>query len=237
MGELKSGLNLVFRELPEGHIVYWMGFQVGWSKWPWRTNLMVKESWNAYPSCSISQEYGVTREGRYREGWSITPRQVNHEESSSESMTLPLSSFPYSIWTFTNCNQLSQPFRERRYDHQTFLLPVLCLCHRSLPRSWHKSQPGKCMLQDGFQKRRASQLLDAAGPLQADVARREALAWQLVLWGTLQAVYIKSRPAWKAFKQKWNIPLWQDAQRKISTCQLDPLLSPLLWSLFSSAFG
>lgn len=87
-------------------------------------------------------------------------------------------------------------------DHQSFLLPVPCLCRWSLPPSWHKPQPGKRALQDGFPTRRASQLLDSAGPLRADVARRGALAWHLVLWGTLQAVYIKSRPAWKAFKQK-----------------------------------
>lgn len=123
------------------------------------------------------------------------------------------------------------PSEKGGMDHQSFLLPAPCLCQRSLPPSWHNSQPGKRAPQDAFPKKRTSQLLDAAGPLRADVARRGALARPFVLWGTRQAVHIKSRPAWKAFKQKWNMLLWQGAQWKISACQLC-LLSPLSWSLF-----
>lgn len=55
----------------------------------------------------------------------------------------------------------------------------------------------------------------------------EKQSWHKSFCGALQAVYIRIRFAWKAFKQKWNILLWQDIQQKMSSCQLDPLLSPL----------
>lgn len=151
---------------------------------------------------------------------------------------LLLSSFPCPARMFTSSNQLSQPFRESCYGSPDPPPP----CPQSLPRSQQKSRPGKGTQEDGCSKRRASPLLEASGPLWADVARSGELAQQLVLWGTLQAAYIKSRPAWKAFRRKRNIPPWQDVQRKISSCQLDPLLSPLFYFIlllffFPSAFG
>lgn len=198
--------------------------------------MIAKESWNVYPSCSIFWEYGINRGGKYWESRSTIPDKLITTRA------------PVTQWHFTWACSLAllwhsqvvinshNPSKKDDMEHKSFLHPVLCLCHWSLHPSWHNSQPGKGSLQDGFPKRQASQLLDAAGPFWTDVVRRRALAWLLVLWGKLQAVYIKSRPAWKAFKQKWNVPFWQEAQRKISTFWLD-LFSLLSWCLFSSNFG
>lgn len=133
---------------------------------------------------------------------------MNHQQVNNTSPELlPLLHLARSRVATSSCN----PSEKGGMDHQSFLLPVPCLCQWSLPPSWHNLQPGKRAPQDGFPKKRTLWLLDAAGPLRADVARRGALARPSVLCGTRQAVHIKSRPAWKAFKQKWNMPLRQGA--------------------------
>lgn len=136
MGELKSGLNLVFRELPEGHRVYWMGFQACWLKGPWGTNIIVKESWNAYLVVTSFKNMMLTEE----EGWSIIPRQINDQESSNESMILDLSLFSCSTWTFMSCNPLSQPFRERLYGSSSSSLSCVSATGPCLPAGTSHSQ-------------------------------------------------------------------------------------------------